>query len=333
MFRLSLSSFAFALISGLAATALASPWTLPRHAISLSIGGDMQTASEEFRQSSERVSYPVDGSYFSSNLRAGVRYGLSDRTEVSANLVLTYRSFQADEMYFGPVLNPDVGVDPPDNDAQIRANILSIDREAFGIGDIRLALRHRFTPLHATVWAVEIEVKMPTGYPAPEGVFNDDDITAGVADDVTLGDAQTDITTRLLFGAVPARDFFIRADAGFRVRLFGPGHQVVGSFKTGYRIGGALLPYVWSDAEHSVTDGSVIGTTFLFADPDLEAEDATIDDLVGRDITLDHSLVRAGAGAIISFGDRDVDFGYGITVWGKNTGRIHTFSIGTNFAL
>lgn len=310
------------------ATAWASPWTLPRGTASLTFSADVQTAEEEFRRSGDRVPYPLDGQYTASNLRLGARYGITDRTELAGSLFVGSVSFQADEVYL-----PELFGIEPESRAEQTNGILSIDRRTLGIGDLRVALRHRISPLARTVWALEAELKLPTGYDAPEGVFNDDDPTLGLADDVTLGDAQTDLTLRLHFGTVPVNNWFIRADAGFRARFFGPGQQVVGGFKTGIRVADVAVPYLWMDAEHSVTEGEVIGVTFLFDRPGIDADEVTLDNFVGRQSRLDRTILRAGGGLIVALGDREVDFGYGLTVWGKNAGRIHTFSIGTTFAL
>jgi hypothetical protein len=313
---------------GATPVAQASPWTLPEGKVSLSISGDLQFAQDEFRRSAERVPYPLAGRYTSSNLRFGARYGITDRTEVSGSLILSSVSFAADEVFLPELFGIESDARPDQTDG-----ILSIDRRTIGVGDLRLALRHRFTPLRRSVWAAEAELKLPTGYDAPEGVFSNDNPQLGVADDVTLGDGQTDLTLRLHFGAVPARNWFVRADAGLRVRFFGPGQQAVGGVKTGVRIADALVPYVWADGEHTFTEGDIVGTTFLFDDPDIDARDVTLENFVGRDYRLDRTVIRAGGGFIIAFGDRELDVGYGVTVWGRNTGQIHSFSLGTTLAL
>lgn len=326
--RAYLPALLLAIALAVPATVHASPWTLPRGTASLSLSADIQTARDEFRRSADRVPYPLDGRYTASNLRIGARYGISDRTEIAGSLFVGSVSFQADEVYLPELF----GIEPTGRPEQTDG-ILSIDRRTIGIGDLRLALRHRISPLARTVWAVEAELKLPTGYDAPEGVFNDDDPTLGVADDVTLGDAQTDLTLRLHMGTVPVNNWFIRADAGFRARFFGPGQQIVGGFKTGVRLADVVVPYAWTDAEHTITEGEVVGTTFLFDDPALDARDVTLANFVGRDYRLDRTVVRAGGGIIFAFGDREFDLGYGLTVWGKNTGRIHTVSLGTTIAL
>jgi hypothetical protein len=137
----------------------------------------------------------------------------------------------------------------------------------------------------------------------------------------------------LLFGFVPAPDWFIRLDAGIRLRAFGPGQQVMGELKVGTRLGQSFLPYAFVSAEHSFTEGKTIGVSQTTDVPETPAREFTADLLVATPIRLDRSRISPGFGAIVQFGGREVDISYRYTVWGINTARAHGLSIGTTFLL
>ena len=97
------------------------------------------------------------------------------------------------------------------------------------------------------------------------------DFTEGVADDVTLGDGQLDVTLLGHFGIVPHPRWFNRLSVGIRLRLFGPGPQVVAGYKTGVRIGRFLIPYAELSLAHTFIEGRVVGSTFATAVPETPA--------------------------------------------------------------
>lgn len=309
----------------------ASPWTLPQGTLSLHTSSDIQYADSEFLITGERYPFSLDGRFYAANIRGEVRYGLQDRFEIGGSLSAGVLSYQADEAYLGDVFTTEVGEEG--SAERFRANILSLDRTTAGLGDLRIFARNRLTGLGRAVVATEVVVKLPTGYTPPDGTFEDDEFSEGVSDDVSLGDGQTDIDAKLLFGFVPTRDWFMRLDAGFRLRLFGPGQQVIGTFKTGYRVSPTLLPYVWVDATHSVTEGEVIGTSFTTDVPNTPAREFTADLLVPTDVRLDRSYVTPGVGVLFALGGREIDLSYSYVVWGENIAQLHVVSIGTTFTL
>lgn len=321
----------FAALSCLASSASASPWTLPEGTLSLQLGTDLQFASDEFLITEERQQFPLDGEFTSTMVHAAVRYGVSDRVEVGASIHAGVVSFDADPIYLGDIFTTDVGEDG--SVERFRANILSLDRRAAGLGDLRLYLRHRWTPFGPVVVAGELGLKLPTGYKAPSGTFEDDEFDRGVDDDVTLGDGQTDIEARVLFGFVPAANWFVRLDAGLRLRTFGPGQQVIGELKFGARAMPSFLPYAFVEAEHSFTEGETIGISQTTDAPETPAEEFTADLLVATPVRLDRSRVSPGVGFIFQAGQRELDISYRYVVWGINTAQSHGISISTTFVL
>jgi len=312
-------------------TSYASPWTLPEGTLSLHTSSDIQFANHEFLITGERYPFSLDGRFYAANLRGEVRYGLTDRFEIGGSLSAGVLSYQADEVYLGDVITTDIGEEG--SVERFRANILSLDRTTAGLGDLRIFARNRWTPLGRAVAATEIQVKLPTGYTPPDGTFEDDEFAEGVADDVSLGDGQTDIDAKLLLGFVPTRDWFLRIDTGLRIRLFGPGQQVLGTVKTGYRVSPTVLPYVWVDAQHSFTEGEVIGTSFTTDAPETPAREFTADLLVPTEVRLDRSAVAPGLGVLFALGDREIDLSWSYVVWGRNIAQLHMVSVGTTFTL
>lgn len=331
MVRVRLAAIVVILAScALSSAAFASPWTLPDGTMTVRFGADLQYADHEFLISGERYPFSLDGSFRAANIRGELRFGLTDRTELGGSLSGGVVTYDADEVYLGDVLAPDVGEEG--SVERFRANILSLDRARAGLGDLRVFVRHRVTPLGRAVAATEVELKLPTGYEPPDGTFEDDEFSQGVRDDVALGDGQADIDLQMLLGFAPTWDWFIRLDAGVRVRLFGPGQQAIGTFKTGVRLSTRVLPYVWVDGEHSFTEGRSIGVSYTTDAPSTPARDFTADLLVPTDVRLDRSHVQVGGGLIFSLDGQDLDVSYGYTPWGINVAQLHVISIGTTLS-
>jgi hypothetical protein len=306
----------------------ASPWTLPQGDLALKLSTDVQYADREFLQTGDNVPFSLDGSFWSGHFRSDLRYGITDRFEIGGQLSFDYVSYQADEVFFGDqVVDTSAALGSQES---IAANIVSVDRTAAGLGDIRLFFRNRLTPLGRAVVATEFNVKIPSGYTQPTGTFVNDDPAQGVGDDVALGDGQTDISGLLLMGFSPTWDMFIRVDLGARYRLFGPAPQVLAGFKTGYRVSSSFLPYVQLDATISIGEGDTIGQTYQALDPELPAQQYTLQSLDVQDQTLDRSIVSPGFGMIFTTGNRDIDISYNTVAWGKNVPQLHIFSVGTN---
>jgi len=315
------------------AVAMASPWTMDKGRVALRLATDLQFARNEWLINGDYQEYPLDGQFFSVNLRGQARYGVTQAFELGANIALSHVSYQSEEIYFGQPLVPDY--DEVQSNEEIAAGITSLDRETTGLSDLEFYGRVRLVPRE--IWRVaitpEVNVKVPTGYERPAGTFEDDDFTRGVADDVTLGDGQLDITARLNVGLIPHPRWFMRFDAGFRFRFFGPGQQVVGGFKTGVRIGAVVIPYVQVDAVHTVNEGKVVGTTFATSVPETPASAFTPGDLLPLEYRLDRSAIRPGAGVIIAMEKWEIDVSYTTVAWGRNISQLHIVGLGSTFKL
>lgn len=318
-------------ITLLAQHVCASPWTLPEGTLSLGAATDLQYADSEFLITGDLQEFPLNGEFYATNIRGSIRYGVSDRLEVGGAISAGIVAFDADPIYLGDIFTTEFGDEG--SSERFRANILSLDRTAAGLGDLRIYLRHRWTDYGPVVVTGELALKLPTGYAAPSGTFEDDEFARGVEDDVTLGDGQADIEALLLVGFVPAPDWFIRLDVGARLRTFGPGQQVLGELKVGTRLTEAFLPYVFASAEHTFTEGETIGISQTTEAPGTPAREFTADLLVATPIRLDRSRVSPGVGAILQLGERELDISYRYTVWGINTARAHGISISTTLVL
>jgi len=273
-------------------------------------------------------SFPLNGRFFGANLRASARYGITDRLEIGGEFALTHVQYDSDEIYFGADLVPNF--DEVTSNAEIAANITSLDRRVTGLGDIQLYARYRLTPdsLWRFVATPELHFKIPTGYERPAGTFSDDDFSEGVADDVTLGDGQIDITALMHFGLIPHPRWFNRFSVGFRLRLFGPGQQVLASYKTGVRIGTFLIPYGELAITHSVTEGKVVGTTFATNRPETPAAEFGADDLLLLEWRADRSHLQPRFGVIFVQPKWEVDISFTTTVWGINVAQAQVVSMG-----
>lgn len=329
--RVSLKSSLLAFVCGVSlipAAAMASPWTLREGELALKLSTDVQFANQEFVIDRDLQRFPLDGRYWGGNFRTDLRYGINDRLEIGGSLVFSYATYSSDEVFFG-----EGTIDTsqtPGTPESVRANILSFDQTAVGLGDLRLFMRNRLTPIGRAVVATEIGAKIPTGYRQPSGTFEDDTPSEGLTDDVTLGDGQMDLHAMLLTGFSPTWDWFIRLDVGGRARFFGPAPQVIGAFKTGYRVAPNFLPYLFVDAQVSIGEGRSIGQSFIAEDPSISSIEFEFTDVTPVDITLDRSAVVPGIGAIFALGDRDIDINYSYVAWGENTAQLHMFSVGTN---
>ena len=320
---------------GLTAPALAeaSPWTLPQNKLTFRFGADFSWANSEWLINGDYQRFPLNGTFFGANIRGSLRYGVTDRLEIGTELALTHVQYDSDEIYFGDPLVPDIG--ELTDRQQIAENITSLDRRTTGVGDVQLYVKYRLTPnkLWRFVATPELHLKIPTGYERPVGTFADDDFTEGVADDVTIGDGQLDITGLMHFGLIPHPRWFNRFSVGFRLRLFGPGPQVLGSYKTGVRIGDFLIPYGEISITHTVLEGKVVGTTFATDKPETPAAEFTADDLLLLEWRPDRSFLQPRVGVIFVRPKWEVDIAFTPTVWGINVAQTFTVSAGVTMKI
>jgi hypothetical protein len=218
---------------------------------------------------------------------------------------------------------------------QIAENSTSLDRRVTGVGDVELYVKYRLTPdaLWRFVATPELHLKIPTGYERPAGTFADDDFNEGVADDVTLGDGQLDVTGLMHFGVIPHPRWFNRLSLGLRLRLFGPGPQFLASYKTGVRIGSFLIPYGEIALTHTFIEGKTVGTTFATTRPETPAAEFTADDLLMLEWRPDRSHLSPRFGVIFVQEKWEVDINYSTYVWGINVAQVHSISAGVTVKL
>lgn len=311
-----------ACLSMVAGAAEASPWTLDKGRGVVRVSSDFQFATKEWLLTGDYQSFPLGGRFFGANLRAGVRYGVTPALEIGGQLALSHVSYDADEVFFA-------SLDDVATREDVVTNILSFDSRYTGLSDVLIYARYRLVPRE--IWRFsatpELHLKIPTGYRKPAGTFADD---GTLGDDVTLGDGQIDITARMHFGVIPHPRVFVRADVGFRLRLFGPGQQVVGGLKVGGRIGAFLIPYIGADAEHTINEGKVIGQSITTETPDKPSELYTMDDLRPIDYRLDRTAIRPAAGLIFSFETFELDVGYQTVAYGTNVAQVHVINVGAS---
>jgi len=306
----------------LPASADASPWTLDKGRGVVRVSTDYQFATHEWLLTGGYQAFPLGGRFFSVNVRADIRYGITDRLEIGGQLALSHVSYDATEVFF-PELE-DVATRE-----QAAASITSFDSRYTGLGDVLIYARYRLVPREQWRFTAtpELHLKIPTGYRKPQGTFTED---GSLGDDVTLGDGQIDITARMHFGLIPHPRVFIRADVGFRLRLFGPGQQVVGGLKVGGRIGRFLIPYLGVDAEHTLNEGKVIGQSITTKTPTKPPPEFTLADLRPIDYRLDRTSIRPAVGLILSFERFEIDLGYQTVAYGRNVARIHAVNVGAS---
>jgi hypothetical protein len=300
----------------------ASPWTLDKGRGVVRISTDYQFATKEWLLTGDYQSFPLGGRFFSVNVRAEVRYGITRRLELGGQVAVSHVSYDAREVFFA-------SLDDVDTREQVVSNIISFDSSYTGLGDVLLYARYRLVPrdLWRFTATPELHLKIPTGYRKPQGTFTED---GSLGDDVTLGDGQIDITMRMHFGVIPHPRIFVRGDVGFRLRLFGPGQQVVGGIKFGGRIGAFLIPYFGADAEHTINEGRVIGQSITTSTPEKPEAEFTQADLKSIDYRLDRTAVRPTAGVILSFERFEIDLGYQTVVYGRNVAQLHIINLGAS---
>jgi hypothetical protein len=197
--------------------------------------------------------------------------------------------------------------------------------------------------LNPVAIAAELRVKIPTGYAGPSGTFgaqptSSSDFVANagryvapgnVRDDVTLGDAQVDLTPSVLFGmSFPSRTF-VRVDLGYNVRFGAAAHQFQSALRFGQLFGDVLF-YGWAQLTYAVTRGDLIGVSVAAIDPDLPASQyGGTNNLLLRELRLERDALDLGAGVIFRLTQQvEMNVGYARTVWGRNTAAADSFNVG-----
>ena len=320
--------------------AVASPWTLPQGTLVVSGRYDFEAADREFLDDSgDDVPYSLRGGYQASTFTVGARFGLTDRLEFELAVPLRQVAYTADPVILLPR-------DPASEVGELdyhQENIIDLSQKVQGIADLKFAVRYRLW-LAQTVGALQLEVVTPTGYQGPQGTFGDrpnsiatfvSDLPRfvrpeNVADDVTLGDGVLQIKPAFLFGWGFATGTFMRLDLGYNLRLNGAGDLLSGALRAGQLLGRHVLVYAGVEGEYTVEDGRVIGVSVAAEDPTLPAaEYGGTNNLALREVTLDRDRLVIPAGLIIRVTpEAELNFGYATTVWGRNTAKVHSASVG-----
>ncbi len=313
---------------------------LPSGAMVFTGGYSFQTATREYFESGPVRNFPLNGRYTGSTFSMGLRAGLARNLELEFVLPVRVNSYESDPVV---VLPRPAGMPGGESDFDYyQRNIINLSRTASGIGDIFFAVRYRLAALPFP-FAFELRAKIPTGYNGPSGTFGSTPRTreefeanpyqfvtpANVRDDVTLGDGQVDLTPSLLFGYAFSTRTFVRADAGYNLRLGGAGHPVQGALRAGQSLGDRLLVYGWIQAAMTVTQGRVLGISVAAINPDLPAADYNAtDNILLRELRFERDIIDVGAGLIVRLTPEvELNAGYQRTLWGRNTGQIDALNL------
>ena len=307
------------------------------------IGGfDLQEANSEFIDQGPVRAFPLEGEYLASSFTLGARLGITDRFELEASLPFRLLAYRSDPVL---LLGGPGGADSLD---AYQDNILDLSQTAGGVGDLNLAGRYR---LYSGAFLVtsEVRIKAPTGYRGPAGTFGVDPRTIEdfeealtevvrpdrVEDDVTLGDAQLDLSGSLLLGAAFESGAFLRAGVGYNLRLGGAGDQLLSDVRFGQAVGESLLLYAGGQLAFSVQAGDSIGVTVAAIDPELPARDyAGLSNLRPTIKRLATDSLEVGGGLIWRVGDTtEVNVGYQRVIWGRQVAATNTVSVGLALAL
>jgi hypothetical protein len=330
-------SLLFTLWPGIAA---ASPWTLPAGRLLVLGGFDLQEANSEFIDVGPVRSFPLRGEYLASSFTLGARLGITDRFELEASLPFRLLAYRSDPVLF-------LGSTGDSLDS-FQDNIIDLSQTNGGVGDLNLAGRYRLFS-GAFLVTSEVRIKAPTGYRGPAGTFGVDprtveDFTSAVGevvrpdrveDDVTLGDAQLDLSGSLLVGAAFDSGAFLRAGVGYNLRLGGAGDQLLSDVRFGQAVGESLLIYAGGQLAFSVQAGDSIGVTVAAVDPDLPAQDyGGLTNLRPTTKRLATDSLEVGGGLIWRVGDAtEVNVGYQRVIWGRQVAATNTVSVGLALAL
>jgi hypothetical protein len=305
----------------------ASPWTLPANQLTLIVSQDFQYADHEFLPDGRYQAFPLNGAFRSANTRLLARYGFTDRFEGGLNLNLSIVSYQDD---------PLILEDFPDGatSAEVTDAILNFNSVAFGAGDVHLYGNYNLYRGPVLITS-STSVKLPTGYAPPSGTFRTTESGETViGGQTTLGDGQTDITQLILLGTyIPITKSFARLDAGLRFRAGSPGHQALANLRVGQFFGDRFILTAGFGWLQTITEGDVIGESFIATDPSVTALEFTPDNVEILDLRLDQDALSFEAGLIFNVRDLEFIANYSQIFRGTNVAQVHSFSVSTIFSL
>ena len=326
------------------ASSYGSPWTLPRGVALMRAGFDFQLATSEFIDRGPERDFPLNGRFTGAALDLGLRLGISDQFELEFGLPIRVVTFTADPT----IIQTFDGTDPDAALAHYQANIIDFSRNTAGVGDLRLTGRYQLL-LQPLAIAAQIGVKAPTGYSGPEGTFGREPTTLEafeadrdnlvtpdrIRDDVTLGDAQLDLSAQVLVGASFSSGTFIRASGGYNLRLAGAGDQVLADLRIGQALTRRLLIFAFGRLAYTVESGRSIGVTVSAEDPDLPASSfANFVNTRAFVRRLESDSLDVGGGLIWRVvGPVELNVTYSRTIWGRFVAATHALSTGIGLRL
>lgn len=327
MIKLSPVVCALGLMCLVPSLAYASPWTLPQHELVLSTGYTYASADREYLQNGKNQDFSINGEFLSSTLGIGARYGLTDKLEVELQGSFKHLSYDVD-----PVI---LDIKDITNRQEARDQVTDFDTERAGASDMNLGFRYN---LYRGVVMVtpEFNLKVPLGYDKPRGTFRnvgewlsgEDDVLV-VEDDVTLGDGQVDARLGLLLGTfIPASKTFARGGAGFVFRFGDPGHQIMADIKVGQFLSPKLIVFGGVRYIKTVTEGEIIGDTFVDTNPTQDARDFAFASVEIQKLRLDRDYTSVEFGAIIRLDGAEMQLNVEKIVDGANVADLTSFGIG-----
>ncbi len=306
------------------APAQASPWTLPQDELAFAVSYNFQIANSEYLPDGHHQIFPLEGSSLSQGIQLTTRYGFTDRFEGAVDLSFKQVTYQALPLILGA----------PDDPSQLSGwndAIIDFNTARTGMADVYFYGRYNLRRGLIMITS-ETSAKLPTGYQAPEGTFDED--TGLVAGQATLGDGQADITQSILFGAyLPATGGFARLDLGARLRFGSPGNQLVGGAKIGQPLNPTTVLFAGARGHFTINQGEVIGTTLVARDPSIPRSEFTGANIIPIPLRLDSDELVLEGGVLFRIATIEIVANYGYTIWGQNTAATHTFSIGTGYSI
>lgn len=331
---------ALSVVGAASSEAGASPWALPGGRLAVTGSVDYSFATNEFLDARRARPFPLQGFFQSTTFNVGTRYGLGKGWDLQVNLPVKVVSYASEPVILLP---PPPGVPVFDG---FQENVIDLSRTEYGIADIEAGVRKQWLRGPA-VFSTQLVAKIPAGYQGPAGTFGESPTTEeeflenaeqfvrpeNVRDDVTLGDGQVDLTAWFHGGASTATGLFLRAAAGYRLRLDGAADQVVTEARIGQLFWKRLVLYGGYRWAHSVEEGRPIGISVAAIDPELPAtEYGGLTNLFLRELRLEQDELRVGGGAIIKIFPRtEINIGYERTVWGRNVAAVNSFTLSVGY--
>ena len=303
-------------------TADASPWLPDDGELTIGLTYDFQHADREFLPSGTDQAFPLNGTFSGSQLTLQSGYGITEKFEVAGSIAFKHVSYEADPI----ILNLPDGADS----SEATGSILDFSESDLGASDIRLTGRYQLANLDDILLvATDTELKLPTGYDKPRPTFEDGQPSAtNIRDDVTLGDGQADITQTLQAGAfVPPTGTFSQLDAGFAFRFGDPGHQLLGGLKLGQFIGDSVMVFGQVGGRLTVTDGNVIGETFVAVDPTLANTEFSGDNVEPTELAVDRDYLEVGGGVVFQLEAFELQAAFTQIAVGENIPKLQKASL------